>query len=68
MADAMGRLTHLNIIENDLADDLGKAVGFRNIAVHNYGKIDWKIVYEICNIRHDSFRQFASAITRLLHV
>ena len=66
MADAMGRLARLNIIEDILADELRKAVGFRNIAVHNYEKVDWKIVHEICNTRLESFRQFASAISRLL--
>jgi uncharacterized protein YutE (UPF0331/DUF86 family) len=35
----------------ELARRLKKAVGFRNIAVHNYSTIDWAIVHAIAT-RH----------------
>jgi len=42
--DTMGQtfdiLAQVGIIEQDLATQLKKAVGFRNVAVHNYAKID----------------------------
>jgi uncharacterized protein YutE (UPF0331/DUF86 family) len=39
------------------------AVGFRNIAVHNYRTIDWQIVFSIIHEHLDDFRQYAKAIT-----
>ena len=41
-----------------------KAVGFRNIAVHNCQEIDWEIV--ICHRKPDDFRAFTQAIVHLL--
>jgi uncharacterized protein YutE (UPF0331/DUF86 family) len=43
-----------------------KAVGFRNIAVHNYQEIDWEIVFNICYHKLDDCRVFAQAIVPLL--
>ena len=43
-----------------------KAVGFRNIVVHNYQEIDWGIVFNICHHELDEFRAFAQAIVRIL--
>lgn len=33
-------------------------MGFRNIAVHEYEKIDWNIVYAIITEKIDIFRSF----------
>jgi uncharacterized protein YutE (UPF0331/DUF86 family) len=44
---------------------LKKAVGFRNIVVHNYQEIDWEIVFNICHHKLDDFRAFAQAIVHL---
>jgi len=38
------------------------AVGFRNVAVHNYQAIDWEVVHKISYERLDDFREFAGAI------
>jgi uncharacterized protein YutE (UPF0331/DUF86 family) len=38
---------------------LRKAVGFRNIAVHNYERIDWAIVYAIARNHRGDFQEFA---------
>lgn len=43
-----------------LADRLRKAVGFRNIIVHNYEVVDWNIVFTLCRERLIDFREFAS--------
>ena len=42
-----------------------KAVGFRNIVVHNYQEIDWAIVFNLCYHKLDDFRAFAQAIVHL---
>lgn len=39
-----------------------KAVGFRNLAVHQYEDVDWHIVYSICQHNLDEFRDFARAV------
>lgn len=67
MGDALSKLAQLEILDNKLASKLRQAVGFRNIAIHNYDKVDWAIVHDICSRRLDDFRQFASAISRQLN-
>jgi uncharacterized protein YutE (UPF0331/DUF86 family) len=41
---------------------LRRVVGFRNITVHNYERMDWAIVHSSCQERLDDFRRFAAAI------
>ena len=41
-----------------------KAVGFRNVAVHNYTAINWEIVFAICKNSPYDFRRFADEIHR----
>ena len=45
MAENFEILKDHNVIGPELATRLTKAVGFRNIAVHSYQGIDWKIVF-----------------------
>jgi len=59
-------LKDLNVIGSELAARLTKAVGFRNIAVHSYQDIDWKIVFHICRDNLDDFRAFAKAVAARL--
>jgi uncharacterized protein YutE (UPF0331/DUF86 family) len=55
-------LKDLNVTGSELATRLTKAVGFRNIAVHSYQDIDWKIVFHICRDNLDDFRTFAKSV------
>jgi uncharacterized protein YutE (UPF0331/DUF86 family) len=41
-----------------------KAVGFRNIATHNYDQINWEIVHSIVKHHLDDFAAFARVITQ----
>ena len=41
-----------------------KAVGFRNIATHNYDQINWQIVHNIVKHHLDDFAAFARVITQ----
>ena len=49
--DTMGQtfdiLAQTGLLDATLASNLKKAVGFRNIAVHNYEAINWHIVHSI---------------------
>jgi uncharacterized protein YutE (UPF0331/DUF86 family) len=64
--DTMGKtfdqLAEAGIIPPDVAEQLKKAVGFRNIAVHNYESINWAIVHSIASDRLVDFEEFAKAI------
>jgi uncharacterized protein YutE (UPF0331/DUF86 family) len=66
MAAAFDALHALHVLSPDLANSMKKAVGFRNIVVHNYQEIDWGIVFNICHHKLDDFRAFAQAIVHIL--
>jgi uncharacterized protein YutE (UPF0331/DUF86 family) len=66
MAAAFEALHALHILPPDLANSMKKAVGFRNLVVHNYQEIDWGIVFNICHHKLADFRAFAQAIAPLL--
>ena len=64
--DTMGQtfdvLAALGLISPELAVRMKKAVGFRNIAVHNYEAIDWQIAHAIATRHMEDFTAFAGAI------
>ncbi|MGH8321211.1 MAG: type VII toxin-antitoxin system HepT family RNase toxin [Gammaproteobacteria bacterium] len=66
MGQAFEALARLGVIDMKMADRMKAAVGFRNIAVHNYREIDWDIVFAITHQGLDDFRDFAVAVTQLL--
>jgi uncharacterized protein YutE (UPF0331/DUF86 family) len=49
-------------ISGALAQRLVKAVGFRNLCVHEYDKINWDIVFAIVTVHLNEFRQFAAIL------
>ncbi|MDX2504268.1 MAG: DUF86 domain-containing protein [Gammaproteobacteria bacterium] len=67
MADAFTGLVKEGIISVDTEEKMRKAVGFRNIAIHEYEKINWAIVYAIATERMVDFRVFAKTISELLN-
>jgi len=62
MAETFQRLADNEALSEELAGDLQRAVGFRNISVYEYDKIDWHRVYQLVTDRLDLFRQFAREI------
>lgn len=64
MAETFDTLVTLDVIEPALAGRMKKAVGFRNVAVHNYKAIAWEVVYAICHKNLDDFSDFARAVMR----
>ena len=64
--DTMGQtfdtLARMNLIGPDVALRMKKAVGFRNIAIHNYEAIDWQITHIIATRHIEDFAAFAAAI------
>ena len=65
MAESFDALRHEGVLSSSIADRMKKAVGFRNIAVHSYQKIDWQIVFEIIHKHLHDFEDFAQAIYRV---
>lgn len=64
MGEVFTTLYELTAISLDTREQLKKAIGFRNIAVHNYEAINWEIVYAICPNSLQNFRRFAQEISR----
>lgn len=62
MGETFEILKQLNIIDAHTAKSLRKAVGFRNVAVHNYDEINWDIVYAICKQHLPDFKAFAKQV------
>jgi len=65
MGDTFDILKKLDIINSETSSSMKKAVGFRNVAVHGYDKLDLAIVYAIANSKLQDFKQFAIAVTNL---
>jgi uncharacterized protein YutE (UPF0331/DUF86 family) len=66
MGETFDRLVDLQVVDADLAARMKRAVGFRNIAVHNYLAIDWAIVHRIAHEHVGDFEAFATAISTIL--
>lgn len=63
MGETFVRLAATGRIDNELGHRLRRAVGFRNIAVHNCEAIDWDIVFALTGERLADFEQFALQVT-----
>lgn len=66
MADTFKYLAENMLISKENAEQLSHAVGFRNIAVHQYENIDCKIVFSIITQHLDDFKTFAASIEKLI--
>ncbi|MBM7853688.1 uncharacterized protein YutE (UPF0331/DUF86 family) [Desulfohalotomaculum tongense] len=64
--EAFELLYQNNIIDKSLTDRLKAMVGFRNIAVHDYQKLNMKIVERIIEEHLDDFKNFARKILELI--
>ncbi len=62
MGQTFDHLAHIGVIHPELANRLKKAVGFRNVAVHDYEEIDLRIVHAIARNYLNEFEQFAKAV------
>ena len=62
MSEVFTILEEQKVLPSGVAENLKKAVGFRNIAVHEYDEINWEIVQSICTKHLKDFYQFMKAI------
>lgn len=68
MAMVFDTLAQANIIDTIIAISLKKAVGFRNIAVHSYEKINWLIVHAIAQTKVTDFKSYAKQINSFIQL
>jgi len=66
MGNTFDLLAQQGVLQPELARNLKKAVGFRNIAVHSYEQINWRIVHSIVQNYLADFAGFAEAVSRKL--
>ena len=62
MAEAFISLERVNILTPEIADKMKRAVGYRNVAVHNYDDINLSITYDIAQNHLGDFKQFIRQI------
>ena len=60
--DLFSKLTDEDIVSLDMGNTLREMKGFRNILVHEYAKVDDRLVYEAIRKRTDDFCRFTDAI------
>lgn len=63
--DGFDRLVRASVIDQDLADRLMRMVGFRNLAVHQYQKLDLAIVRAVIEKNLGDLLEFSSLALRL---
>ena len=66
MGQTFDRLEQVGMLTASLALNLKKAVGFRNIAVHNYDAINWHIVHSLVKCHLEDFSAFAKVVAMKL--
>lgn len=62
--EAFDMICDAGVIDATLCDRLKAMVGFRNIAVHDYRKLNLDVVRSILENRLNDFRVFAEAVLR----
>ncbi len=65
-ADAFAQLAKLELIERGLAQRLQRAVGFRNVLVHEYTEVDWTIVMRVIRTDTRDLAAFGKAVLKML--
>lgn len=64
LGETFETLEEMGILDSEITEQMKKAVGFRNIAVHAYQQINWDIVFHISHEGLNDFKAFAAAINR----
>ena len=65
-AQAFIALADREVIDRGLAQRLQRAVGFRNVLVHEYTKVDWKIVMQVLRTGIRDLGDFGTAVLEIL--
>ena len=60
--DIFEKLASASVISDEMAKTLRRMKGFRNILVHEYGRVDDRIVFEVVSSRMGDFESFKSEV------
>jgi uncharacterized protein YutE (UPF0331/DUF86 family) len=63
MAESFETLKALKFIDEACCIRMKKSVGFRNLMVHEYEKIDWQIVFQITEKHLEDFKVYVRQIS-----
>jgi uncharacterized protein YutE (UPF0331/DUF86 family) len=64
--EAFEGLAKRGLIERRLAERLQRAVGFRNVLVHEYTEVDWKIVMQVIRTGTRDLAAFGKVVVKNL--
>ena len=64
--EAFAELARRGLIASGLAQRMQRAVGFRNVLVHEYTKVDWKIVMRVAGAGTRDLAAFGKAVVAIL--
>lgn len=67
MSEIFSVLNEEGVINKDLSEELSKMVGFRNIIVHDYEKINYDILYDILKNKLKDIEEFLLEIKKNLN-
>ena len=59
-------LAERRLVEKGLAQRLQRAVGFRNVLVHEYAELDWKIVMQVLKTGTRDLADFGKAVAGMI--
>ncbi len=62
--EAFALLEKAGLLPTELAGRLQRMVGFRNVAIHEYTRLNLDIVHTIITTQLEDFRRFSSAIVK----
>lgn len=62
--DAFTLLQTAGILSEDLTTRMQRMVGFRNVAIHEYARLNLDVVHAIITKQLDDFRTFSSTIVK----
>ena len=65
MSESFDTLQKLGMIDKSIAIKLKKSIGFRNIAVHNYGELDLDLTYKIAKEHLGDFKDYIRQILKV---
>ncbi len=65
MSESFDTLQKLGVIDKNIAEKLKKSIGFRNIAVHNYGELDLDLTYKIAKEHLGDFKEYIRQVIKM---
>jgi uncharacterized protein YutE (UPF0331/DUF86 family) len=66
MATSFEPLVAHRVLTREMADELRRAVGFRNVVVHNYEAVNWAFVLPVLDARLALFKTFVESILKYM--